>query len=392
MHETYFSGGVFSSSIEGGRAGADIELAQDAVKASTKDGERFTLRYSDCNVEMGGFNNKMVFCRNEDRSLTIFTEDKKFSAALAFAAGGLLDDQLQAGQDKVKSDKRSGRNFVLICMVCLVVGLTGLYYGIKLAGSAAVDALPVSVDEQIGRHTFTGMDLGGEEIHDPVVVGAMEQIIDRLAPHAALQGLDYEVHVVRSEQVNAFALPGGIIVVYTGLIEQADQPEQVAGVLAHEISHATLRHGLERVGQSLGVAAAVNLLIGNVEGLVVLGAEVFKLATVNSYSRGQETEADSEGVRMLHAAKIDPLGLAQFFELLKEEGNNLPAGLEWISTHPDHDARIINIRGLVAELGPQDYKPIDVDWDDVRQRITAPHQDNDEPDNDEPDGGAPDDQ
>lgn len=369
MHETYFTGGVFSSTIDGGRAGADIELANDAVKATTKDGQYFSLRYSDCNVEMGGFNNKMVFCRNEDRSLTIFTEDRKFTESLAYAAGGLLDEQLSAGKNKVKSEKRQGRNFVLIFAICCVVGLAGLYYGIKIAGSAAVDALPVSVDKQIGRHTFTGMDLGGEEIHDPVVVGAMEEIISRLAPHAALKGLEYDVHVVRSEQVNAFALPGGIIVVYTGLIECADQPEQVAGVLAHEISHATLRHGLERVGQSLGVAAAVNLLIGNVEGLVVLGAEVFKLATVNSYSRGQETEADSEGVRMLHAAKIDPLGLAQFFEALKEEGNELPTGLEWISTHPDHDARIINIRGLVAELGPQDYEPLDVDWDDVKKRV-----------------------
>lgn len=369
MHETNFTGGVFSSSIDGGRAGANIELAYDVIEASAKDGQKFSLRYSDCNVEIGGFNNKMVFCRNEDRSLTIFTEDKRFSSALAFAAGGLLDDQLRAGKDKVKSDRRSGRNFLLICMVCLVVGLTGLYYGIKLAGSAAVGALPVSVDQQIGRHTFTGMDLGGEEIHDPVIVGAMETIVDRLAPHAALAGLDYEVHVVRSEQVNAFALPGGIIVVYTGLIEQADQPEQVAGVLAHEISHATLRHGLERVGQSLGVAAAVNLLIGNVEGLVVLGAEVFQLAAVNSYSRGQETEADSEGVRMLYAAKIDPLGLAQFFEVLKEDCNNVPTGLEWISTHPDHEARIINIRGLVGELGPQDYEPLDIDWDDVRRRV-----------------------
>jgi len=159
-----------------------------------------------------------------------------------------------------------------------------------------------------------------------------------------------------------------------GGIDRAEGPERVAGGRAHELAPATLRHGLERVGEALGVAAAVNLLIGNVEGLVVLGAEIFQLATVNSYSREQETEADSEGVRMLYAAKIDPLGLAKFFEMLKEEGGNMPAGLEWISTHPDHEARIINIRGLVAELGPQDYEPIDVDWDDVRERLANPNQ------------------
>ena len=89
MHEeTFFAGGVFHKSIAGGRAGADLELAHDGVKAVTRDGLRFVVKFSDCQLEIGGYNDRMVFCRNGDRSLTIFCEDKKFSKALAFASGG----------------------------------------------------------------------------------------------------------------------------------------------------------------------------------------------------------------------------------------------------------------------------------------------------------------
>ncbi|MCA9038666.1 MAG: M48 family metallopeptidase, partial [Planctomycetaceae bacterium] len=181
--------------------------------------------------------------------------------------------------------------------------------------------------------------------------------------------MKFEVHVIQSSEVNAFCLPGGFIVVYTGLMEQAEQPEQVAGVLAHEMAHATLRHGLQRIGQSLGLAAAVNLLLGDVQGIVVLGSELFQLASINSYSRIQESAADAEGVRMMHAAGLDPLSMAEFFEIMKEQEGDLPDGLAWISTHPDHNARIISIREQVGTLSPQEYKPLDVDWQEVQTRI-----------------------
>lgn len=370
MHEeTCFPGGVFSESIDGGRAGADIELAHDGVSAFTKQGERFFLRYSECNVEIGGFNGRMVFCRNADRSLTIFCDHKRFAAALAYASGGLLDDQLNQKQRILKSQVRKGRSFALVAILVAGLLVVGLYYGIRAAGVAAVKAVPISVDRQIGRHSYASMDLGGKEIHDEIIVGAMQNIVDRLSPHAALEGLEFEVHVVKSPEVNAFALPGGVIVVYTGLIEQAERPEQVAGVISHEIAHATLRHGLQRISQSLGLAAAVNLLIGDVQGIVVLGSQLFQLASINSYSRDQENDADAEGVRMLHAAAIDPLSLAQFFEVLKQQDDGIPGGLGWISTHPEHDARIIRIREQMSALPPQQYLPLDFDWDEVRRRI-----------------------
>ncbi|MEO2014956.1 MAG: M48 family metallopeptidase [Fuerstiella sp.] len=370
MHEeSFFTGGVFHESIDGGRAGAEIELAHDGVKALTKDDERFIVKYSACQVEVGGYNDRMVFCRNEDRSLTIFCDDKKFPAALAYAAAGMLDEQLQQKQQELRSQNRRGHRMTLAFLIAAVLGIVGLYFGIRSAGVAAVQAVPISVDEQIGKHGYETMDPGGPEIHDEVVVASIQTMVDRLAPHAAISEFKFDVHVIQSPDVNAFCLPGGVIVVYTGLIQAAEQPEQVAGVLAHEMAHATLRHGLQRISQSLGIAAAANLLIGDVEGILVLGSELFQLASINSYSRGQESEADAEGVRMMHAAALDPLSMAQFFEIMKEQEGNVPDQLKWISTHPDHDARIISIREQIGTLPHQDYQPLGLDWEDVQARI-----------------------
>ncbi len=370
MHdETFFVGGVFHDSIDGGRAGADLELAHDGVKAVTRDGDRFLVRYSECQLDVGGYNDRMVFCRNRDRSLTIFCDDKKFPAALAYVSGGLLEEQLQQKRRKLKSQNRRGHGLTLAFLAGILVCIVAAYYGIRSAGTAAAKAVPVSVDTQIGRHSYLAMDPGGPEVEDAIVVESIRKMADRLAPHAAIPELQFEIHVIQSPDLNAFCLPGGVIVVYTGLIEAAQQPEQVAGVLAHEMAHATLRHGLERISQSLGVAAAANLLLGDIQGVLALGSELFQLASINSYSRGQESAADTEGVRMMHAAGLDPLNMAQFFEIMKEQEGDFPEQLAWISTHPDHNARIINIREQMGNLPPRDYQPLDIDWQDIQKRI-----------------------
>jgi predicted Zn-dependent protease len=243
------------------------------------------------------------------------------------------------------------------------------YFGIRAGARAAVHALPVSIDQQIGTMVFESMDLGGPEVNDPVVVQAVQTMVERLAPHAKLQEMEFDVHVVNSPVVNAFALPGGKIVVFTGLIEKADDAEQVAGVIGHEMAHATLRHGLQRVGQSLGLAAALTLILGDTQGVVAAGAELFQLASINSYSRTHENAADEEGVRMLHAAGIDPTGLPRFFETLKEEHGELPGVVSWISTHPQHEERIASVQKQLASLPAQDYQPLEIDWNEVQRRV-----------------------
>lgn len=369
MHTREFSGGVFSDQIEGGRAGAEIELTQNAVSARTSDGRQLVVPYGECQVEFGGYSGRMVFCRTRDRSVTIFCENHQFAQSLASASLGLLEEQIDAGLADRRRQKRRARQLSIVLLLGIVLLLIGGYYAIRIGAQMAVQAAPVKVDRAIGRHAFASMELGGPELNDPVVQEALQSMVERMAPHAALEGLEFEVHVVESPQVNAFALPGGTIVVYTGLIEQAETAQQVAGVLGHEMAHATLRHGLERISQALGLATAVNFLLGDTQGLIMAGAELFQLASINSYSREQEVEADREGVRMMHQAGLNPLALTEFFDTLHEQHGELPGLASWISTHPQHQQRIEAVRLQVQTLPKIEYRPLEIDWDEIQRRV-----------------------
>lgn len=366
-----FNGGVFHESIEGGRAGAEIRLSPDRVIARAASGESFELLFRECVVEIGGASDRMIFCRDVARTLTIYCEDKGFPVALSQASMGMLDEQLMSQKAQQRRELWSGRGWVTAFLVGLALLLVVGYFGIRAGGRAAAKALPVSVDQQIGDLAFKHMDMGGTELRDEVVTAAIEEMVKRLEPHAAVKGLKFEVHVVESKEVNAFALPGGKIVVFTGLIKEAESPEQVAGVLGHEMAHATLRHGVERIGQSIGLATALSLLIGNTEGMIAAGADLFQVATVNSYGREQEAAADEEGVRMLHAAGLDPRGLPKFFEKLKHEEGDIPGALSWISTHPQHEDRIAALEKQIAALPERQLQALELNWDDVRQRVGA---------------------
>ncbi|MFM7058969.1 MAG: M48 family metallopeptidase [Planctomycetota bacterium] len=364
-----FEAGVFSEQVPGGRCSVLLHCEASGLRAVTESGQQFFLRYEQMQLELGGASGNMLFCRNPDRSLTLFCEDRQFRATLEFQSGSILTEQLSRVFADRKNDRSRWRSILLLSLAGLAVLLYAGYYSVLALGRAAVTTLPVKVDQQIGELAWSQMDHGGPEVNDPLIVDPCRQIVERLAPHAALAGLKFEIAVIDSPDVNAFCLPGGKMVIFTGLLKAARTPEEVAGVVSHEMAHATLRHGLQSAVRSAGVVIAAELLIGDAAGLVALGAELGQQAALTSYSREQETEADAEGVRMLHAAAMDPLSLAEFFEQLKQQGQDVPAAIAWISTHPQHDVRIASIRARVAELPPQQYRSLEVNWDGLKQRL-----------------------
>ena len=364
-----FEGGVFSDEIDGGRASATIELSTSGMVALTSTGQRFGILYRDCQLDIGGATGRMVFCRTPDRKLTIFCEDRRFPAALDMESGGELSEQFSSVRGQRLSEGIRWRMWLLGMAIVSVLCLIGGYYALIAIAKASIVAVPVSVDTKIGKLALESLELEGTRVTDKVIVDAVQEMVSRLEPHSELKGLTFEVRVMDSPEVNAFCLPGGKMVVYTGLLKKAKTAEQVAGVLSHEMAHAIKRHGLQRITESLGIVVAIELMIGDVGGLVAIGVELGKSAALTSYSRELETEADIVGVQLLHAAAIDPLELAGFFELLKDEGNDLPAAMRWLSTHPEHEARIATVRGALAKLGAQEYRPLAIDWDDVQQHL-----------------------
>ncbi len=209
---------------------------------------------------------------------------------------------------------------------------------------------------EIGRQYAAEINRELPIVEDAAVNRYVNLLGDRIARQGT-RNIDYTFYVVNTDQVNAFALPGGFIYVNRGLVERTDNLAEFAGVLAHEIGHVEERHSVEQIERmqraNIGLSLAYILLGRAPGGLERAGIEVAGAAIFAGFSRSAENEADAVAVRLLPSAGIDPNGLVTFFKELLEERQRRPTAVEqWFSTHPLTEDRIANTRAMVRQLPP----------------------------------------
>ncbi|MBL8207686.1 MAG: M48 family metalloprotease, partial [Blastocatellia bacterium] len=208
-------------------------------------------------------------------------------------------------------------------------------------------------DVAIGRQNAAQIEREMRVLPDQVVQQYVNNIGKRLAAQAPGEKFPYQFKVVDVKEINAFALPGGFLYVHTGAIVAAKNESELAGVMAHEISHSALRHGTSQMSKQmvaekgLGVASAI--LGGGRDGASlgdsVLGAGANLLFL--RFSRTAEKQADIMGAQILASAGYDPRGLGSFFKTLMAEGARPP---QILSDHPDPGNRIQYLNELLPQL------------------------------------------
>lgn len=164
----------------------------------------------------------------------------------------------------------------------------------------------------------------------------------------------WETGVFVDEDPNAFALPGGKVGVYTGIFKVARNQDQLAGVIAHEIGHVISRHHDERITRQMGAAGAVQVLgalAGDYGQLASQGGSILaQTGFLLPGSRQQETEADVVGQQLMARAGFDPRGAVSLWQNMISAGGSRPP--EWLSTHPNPQARIGELQSRAASLVP----------------------------------------
>lgn len=239
---------------------------------------------------------------------------------------------------------------VVLVAVVLVVVLLVAFAG-RLA-AWALPLVPLEVDRRLGQLTSSQLQLAQTEC--PGEASAyVTQLGQRLLAVADEPPFEFEFRLVDDPAVNAFALPGGYVTVNRGLLDDAQSGEEVAAVLAHEIQHALLRHGTQRMLRSVGGSVALALIFGGTDLNALAGASA--QLTSLAYGRADEAEADRLGVELLGRAGISPLGLGTFFERLAKEGGARPP--ELLSTHPDPGGRAELARSAAAGVSASRLPP-----------------------------------
>lgn len=196
---------------------------------------------------------------------------------------------------------------------------------------------------QIGRQIAMEVEQQSKLVTDPVITEYVNRVGQNIVLHSDAK-VPFTIKVIDSDEVNAFALPGGFFFVNRGLILAADNESELAGVMAHEIAHVTARHAMENQGKgaliNYGMLATIILGVPVAAPVLQNGGGILAALGMLKFSRGAEEEADRLGVQYLYAAGYDPTGMATMFEKLASQNKKKPGTLaKLFSTHPQSTDR-----------------------------------------------------
>lgn len=327
--------------------------------------EHYEVPADSLQVSTGGFHDDTLFiswARAQEQYSVIIT-DPLARKDLAASAPAALHPAFSRGNREL-SYHRSKWTLVLT-----VVGLAGLGLLVGWWQSEAIigwlaGKVPLEREERLGALGLAQLKIEADLEQDGPAARAIADIGMRLTEGSRYR---YQWFVNDDATINAFALPGGIVVVNSGLIAATQTPEELAGVIAHEVQHVEGRHALEQMIHSAGWAAVLAVTLGDVSAL---GGVLIHQAGSLRHSRRLELEADAEGVRNLARAGISPHGVAQFFTRMNAEQARTggESVIALLSTHPATGDRLERAAAL-AEATPCECRPLEYDWNAVREAV-----------------------
>ena len=329
-----------------------------------------SVRFSDLTVSAGGLDHNQLVATwaGPAGQRTLYLKSPDVIRAFRQAAPDHLTQPLERAAEQVRQVRQRHRMVWAIVGGMLLASVLGLWFESDLLVELAVDRIPVEWERKLGESAYQDFLARQEVMKEGPAVVAVNEMTHRLTGQIPDNPYTFELTVVKSDVVNAFALPGGYIVVFTGLMKKAEKADEVAGVLAHELNHVMQRHGLERIVKQLGFVAVVSILLGDQQGLggvmKQLGTELMTL----KFGRAQETEADLTGLQLLHRAKINPNGMITFFQRLAEKDDGR---VEWFATHPMSSTRAERLKAELTDLPKQTPEPFTFDWTKVRTSLGA---------------------
>lgn len=363
----------FGDGLPAAGAPCHVVLSADGLRVSLSGTSGFveeSVAFSALSVAAGGLDHDQLVLSWEAGASprTLYLKDPALIVAFRRAAPPELTAHLERAAEQVRRARHSHRLW-WGSAVGLVVALgLLLWLGSDVIVEWAVARIPIEWEQKLGEAVYQDFLSKETVLKEGPAVGAVEEMTQRMTAKIPDNPYHFKISVVQNPVVNAFALPGGYVVVFTGLIKKAESGEEVAGVLSHELNHVLQRHGMERMVKMLGLAAVVSIVVGDQQGLIGLARQLgLELATLK-FGRAQETEADVTGIKLLSDARIAPDGMIRFFERLSD---NDKGRVELFSTHPMSAARAERLKAELAALPKRSPEPFSFEWKSIQESLTG---------------------
>jgi len=223
----------------------------------------------------------------------------------------------------------------LILLTC-VLGTWILLSHIDYLTFFQIDKAKSTAEKNIGEMIWDQVKSTEDIIVNDSVTKTIDKLLRPLCKENGIKRDSLKVHIIKKDEVSAFALPNGHLIVYSGLIEASKNEQALLGVLGHEIAHIEKNHVMKKLSKEIGFSVLMSVTTGNNSGSVI--REVMHTLSSSAYDRSLEKEADITSVEYLQKAKIDAAPFADFLYDMSLD-NNLPSALSWINTHPDSEER-----------------------------------------------------
>lgn len=251
-----------------------------------------------------------------------------------------------------------------LIFILLFLGLWWLLAQLEWKEFLKLEERGDQIEEKLGEIMWEVVEQEYEVNDEPQIKGKVDTILTRIARENGIKREDIQLEIVEAEEINAFVMPDDYMVVFTGLIEEAENPEELAGVLAHELAHIEKGHIMEKLSKEIGMSVLIGVATGDTGGETA--RSVFRLLASNAFSRQMEEEADQYAVKYLLEADIDPDPFATLMYRISEERGEMPGHLEWFATHPDPETRAVTISEEIPEetrefteaLPPEDWQEL----------------------------------
>lgn len=340
-----YSAILIDETIENQRSTGELCFQSDQLIFSNATLSRSIL-FENLEIKPGGANNRMIFFLEKGNpNFSIYTDQHSVLKNEILLQIPSLNAQL-------KKTKKTSKRFVYSILVVVAVMLL-LILSVVLSKDWMVrevaEKVPTSWEKKAGDQLFTLIQSDHKLVEMDSLKTVFLQVAKPLIDQARKKGVEVEVYFSNNHSINAFALPGGKVVIQYGLIENAKSWEEVMGVMGHELAHVTERHHVRSIINSLGIYAVISAMIGDVSAIAgTILSSGGDLASLSN-SRKFETEADEQGLEFLMQAHINPQGLIDFFGTLdKEHQKNQMENLSFLSTHPVTKDRIAHLKKIIA--------------------------------------------